>query len=173
MTDTALNERCQAFMASRQSVVLSTCAEDGRMETSAVPFVVLENGRWAILVSELATHTRNLLWLVQTAAHSGQPAGEISGLLLADEVDTPQPFARQRMALRLGVMPVARTSPSFQHNLSRLRERFGEVVSVLEGLADFHCFELEVLGGRYVEGFGAAYEFSDCPCHRLQRVRHT
>ena len=47
--------------------------------------------------------------------------------------------------------------------------RFGQVMQLLESLPDFHLFELQLQGGRYVRGFGQAYDLAG---ERLDRLVH-
>lgn len=164
-----VEQACQQFLSSRQSLVLSTQAHSGELESSVVPFVLLESGEFAIFVSELAQHTQNLLQLIEQPDSSSP--GLIAGLLLADEQDSEQLFARERLSLQLQVSRVEIQQSEHAQILERLQMQFGEVVPVLAGLPDFHCFKLKVVSGRYVQGFGAAYEFSDCPCHNLQGIK--
>ena len=173
-----IERQCEAFLASRQSVVLSTRALNGELESSVVPFVMLESDEFAILVSELAQHTQNLLALLkrpdteyeQTSSNT-KSAGLVAGLLLADECQTEQLFARERLSLQMAVERVALDSEERTQILLCMKSQFGEVVDVLAGLPDFHCFKLKVVSGRYVRGFGAAYEFLGCPCKALQAIK--
>jgi len=160
--------QCQQFMESRRSLVLSTQAENGELETSVVPFVRIAEGEFAIFVSELAQHTQNLLLLEKLA--KSNPTGLVGGLLLADESDTDQMFARERMSLQMSV-ELIRETQARSAGLALLEKEFGDVVEVLRGLPDFHCFKLQVVSGRYVRGFGAAYSFTDCPCQALQGIK--
>ncbi len=41
-----------------------------------------------------------------------------------------------------------------------MRKRHGERIDNLSQLKDFHLFRLQPVGGRYVKGFGRAYDFS-------------
>jgi len=163
-----VEQQCQQFFASRQSLVLSTQSQTTELETSVVPFAQLAEGELVIFVSELAQHTQNLLSLEQSS--NIDSTGLVSGLLLADESDTEQMFARERLSMQFAVERVI-TEPNRATCIERLQNQFGEVVEVLRGLPDFHCFKLKVLSGRYVKGFGAAYEFSGCPCQALQGIK--
>ena len=167
--------QCLTFLQSRQSLVLSTQSESGELESSVVPFVSLESGVFAILVSELAQHTQNLLTLVDSkkASESSNPksAGLVAGLLLADESATEQIFARERVTLQLKPELIGLKNAQRADVLTLMQRQFGDVIEVLAGLPDFHCFTLTVHSGRYVKGFGAAYEFLTCPCQALKPIK--
>ena len=171
-------QQCYAFLTSRQSMVLSTQALSGELECSVVPFVHLDNGTFAILVSELAQHTQNLLGLLNAGKFASnqksdnlKSAGLVAGLLVADESATEQLFARERLSLQLAAEHITADSETHSQILELMKVQFGDVIEVLAGLPDFHCFKLQVKSGRYVRGFGAAYEFTDCPCIKLQGVK--
>ena len=169
-----VEQQCHAFFKSRQSLILSTVSEKGELETSVVPFVELKSGVLAILVSELAQHTQNLLALTAYENHklgaNKKSAGLVAGLIVADEASTEQLFARERLSLQLHVERVAGESDERRTVLSLMQSQFGDVITVLAGLPDFHCFKLQVESGRYIRGFGAAYAFLNCPCNALQAI---
>lgn len=153
---------CQRFFASRKSLLLSSHSPDGVLEASAVPFIQSGEAELTVLVSELAVHTRNILSMKE---------GEcLAGLLAADEADTAELFARERMHMQLSPLALERESQAWMEAMRGFEGRFGEVVSVLKGLPDFHCFRLRIESGRYVRGFGEAYGFEKVPCQALRRL---
>lgn len=160
-------QACRDFLQRRRTLVLSTLSQDGTVDNGAVPFVWASESELVILVSELAAHTRNLLNLL------AQPNSKatVSGLLLADESETEELFARERLSLSLSVAEVARPGEEADRLFTLFSKQFGEVIKVLQTLPDFHLFKLKVEKGRYVHGFGAAYEFSESPCCELSRVK--
>lgn len=169
----SVSQDCQQFLDSRKSLVLSTISAQGELETSVMPFVVVNAGELAIFVSELSAHTQNLLNLTGLAQNAGDSnfTGLVSGLLLADENETPEIFARERIGMQLQVSRVDSGSVEWQEIVDRFAANFGEVVDVLRNLPDFHCFKLVVVRGRYVRGFGAAYAFEGCPCKEMQGIK--
>jgi len=161
-------QMCQAFFNSRKTLVLSTQDKQGLTETSVTPFVFAD-GVLYVFISELAKHTHNLLQSLQNAAESPKIM-QISGLLLADEAQTEQLFARERITLQLKVKEVFKDSTKYSEILQQFGQEFGEVVTMLEALPDFHLFALQTIKGGYVRGFGQAFAFSDCPCEALTPV---
>ncbi|MBF6057794.1 MULTISPECIES: HugZ family protein [Thiomicrorhabdus] len=159
-------EFCEGFVETRQALVLSTLDENGKIETSTTPFAMDEGGSLYIFVSELSQHTKNLLWLC------GQDQQVVSGLLLEDEMQTEQPFARQRLSFQARVAQVNRGTKQGQKALGLMKDRFGEIIDLLSGLGDFHLFALQPLEGGYVKGFGQAYRFEGCLCQNLRPVRN-
>ncbi|MEB3313461.1 MAG: hypothetical protein VKL98_04885 [Cyanobacteriota bacterium] len=47
-------------------------------------------------------------------------------------------------------------------------DRFGEVVALLRSLPDFQILRLRPLGGRFILGFGAAYEVDSQDLNQLR-----
>ncbi|MEW6765360.1 MAG: pyridoxamine 5'-phosphate oxidase family protein [Pseudomonadota bacterium] len=140
-----VREELSAFLASRASLVLGTRGDEGRAELSVAPFVADVDG-FVIFLSDLAPHTRNL---------RREPRAEV--LLLEDEAETRQPFARRRVSLSCKVDSLDRESEEGGTLLDRMEAAFGGIVPLLRSLPDFHLFRLTPQAGRYVAGFGKAY----------------
>ncbi len=160
-------QQCLEFIRARRSLVISTQDNDGLLETSVVPFVE-SDGCFYIFVSELAKHTQNLL--AKLNQNESEPL-QISALMLADESETEQLFARERIGFQLRVVEVVREEARYDPVLALFAERFGDVVEVLNGLPDFHLFELSSQNGSYVRGFGQAFAFQGLPETGLTRLK--
>lgn len=154
---------CQAFFESRNSLILSTLDKNNITETSVTPFVRL-NGAFYIYVSELAKHTQNLIWMMQNAMT------QISGLLVADESTTEQMFARERITLQLHVEEIQREQNVYNQVIALFTEQFGEVVTTLSSLPDFHLIKMTPINGGYVRGFGQAFVFENGVCVGLKPI---
>ncbi len=162
-------QQCQAFWQARRSVILSTTNLEGGVETSVTPFIADDEGNLYIFISELARHTQNILYLLSESPTASNCI--ISGLLVADESETEQAFARERLTLQLHPSEVFRESEAFSELLLRFEQTFGEVIPLLASLPDFHLIQLKVIKGGYVKGFGQAFTFDGCPCQNLEPVR--
>ncbi|MGB9670101.1 MAG: HugZ family protein [Halothiobacillaceae bacterium] len=134
-----------AFLASRRSLVLGTLGEDGRVELSVAPFVPYGDG-FAVFLSDLAPHTANV-----------RRTGRAEVLLLEDESDVRQPFARTRVSLTCHAWMLDRQGAAGKAMLEAMEAAFGSIVPLLRGLPDFHLFILKPTGGRFVAGFGRAF----------------
>jgi putative heme iron utilization protein len=170
-------QQCLAFIESRSTLILSTSDSQGVLETSVAPFVSDDMGYLYIFVSELAQHTQNILQLI-TAKEMASSNGVllklprlVSCLLLADESQTEQLFARERLTMQLDLAEIPRAAPQFDLIMTRFESRFGDVISLLKGLPDFHLIQLSPLTGGYVKGFGQAFSFVGCPCQEIQPVK--
>jgi len=155
---------CERFFEARKTIILSTIDKQHITETSVTPFVVV-NSKLYIYVSELAKHTQNLLWLLE------QSQTQISALVMADESATEQLFARERITLQLRVDEVKYQQEDYATVLAKFTKQFGEVISMLSTLPDFHLFALTPIKGGYVRGFGQAFAFDGCPCQNLTAIK--
>ncbi len=166
-------QQCQAFWQARRSIVLSTTNLEGGSETSVTPFIADDKGHLYIFISELAQHTQNILLLLRASSGDlGQSERQrMSGLIIADEPENEQAFARERLTLQLLPSEIARESEMFSMLMTRFEQTFGEVIPLLVSLPDFHLIQLKVIKGGYVKGFGQAFTFVGCPCKNLEPVR--
>ncbi|MDX1351381.1 MAG: pyridoxamine 5'-phosphate oxidase family protein [Thiomicrorhabdus sp.] len=156
-------QQCKTLLQKRKSLMLSTRDSNGLIETSVTPFVYLE-GVFYIYVSELAKHTQNCLWQIE----HNQP--QVSALITADEAETEQMFARERITLQLKLAKVMRNQNGYNTVLKQFAEEFGDIIELLSGLSDFHLFALTPISGGYVRGFGQAFAFENSPCLQLQPI---
>jgi hypothetical protein len=94
----------------------------------------------------MACHTANLL---------NNPQASI--LFIRPESETPDLFARERAVLSCSVKEIIRDDEIYTDRIQALQDKFGEVVSLLRSLSDFHLFALSPESGRYIVGFGRAF----------------
>jgi putative heme iron utilization protein len=147
----------QELMASQLTLVLSTASASGVPDISYAPFVCDNAGVFYIYVSEMASHTVNLL---------NNPQASI--LFIRPESESPNLFARERAVLNCSVTEISRDNVIYADRIQSLQDKFGEVVDVLRSLSDFHLFALRPENGRYIVGFGRAFTINPsdgCLCH--------
>lgn len=143
-----------------RTLVLATLNDSDWPETSYAPFVEDDTGCHYIFVSELAAHTQHLLC-----------NGKASWMLIADEQDTRQLFARQRFTCVGHAEVIPREAEEFTQRLEQLQDRFGDVVELLKGLADFHLIRLIPERATYVRGFGQAYALSGKGLNQIEHLK--
>lgn len=150
----------QALIDSQQTLLLSTASRNGAPDISYAPCVRDQTGVFYIYVSELATHTVNLL---------ENPRASI--MFIRPESESKNPFARERVVVMCGVIEVFRDDPGYTTQLNSLQAKFGETVGLLRSLSDFHLFALHPQSGRYVVGFGRAFniDVNDGSLSQIQR----
>ncbi len=144
-----ITKRYQELMALQQTLLLSTASANGVPDISYAPFVRDNAGVFYIYVSEMACHTVNLL---------NNPQASI--LFIRPESESPNLFARERAVLNCTVKEIIRDDAIYADRIQALQDKFGEVVSVLRSLSDFHLFALRPENGRYVIGFGRAFSIN-------------
>ena len=129
-----------------KSVMVSTVNADGTPHASYAPFVMDDLHQLYLLTSGLSAHTHNLF-----------RTGQASILIIEDESQTQQVFARQRLTYDCHVAPIDRQSDRWEPLMAQFEARFGEIIAMLRQLQDFQLFHLSPQAGRFIMGFGAAY----------------
>ncbi len=137
---------CEALLSSIKSLCLSTCNADGEPNIGYTPFVVNDTDL-IVFVSQLARHTRDML-----------ETRSVAVLIMADEQDSQQIFARTRLSYRCSATPIAADSPDYNDLLDRYQQQHGKMVDLLRQLPDFVLFQLRPVSGQFVMGFGKAYK---------------
>jgi len=138
----------QDYLALRDqanSALLATLGCDANPEASYAPCIWRE-GDCFVFLSELASHTQNL-----------KLNPSISLLLIEAETAAANAFARKRISLFGSAGIVARTDDTYKTVINDFYHRFGDVMKLIEPLADFHLFRIIVQRGRFIRGFGQAY----------------
>lgn len=132
------------FVSKARTLIISTIDEAGKPFTSYAPFVK-HDGKLYIYISKIANHYRHI-----------DERPEVDVMLIEDEASTANLFARQRarFACRATNLGNAANEDVFQ----LFDELFSaNLMKMLRGL-DFSLFELSITEGRYVVGFGQAFE---------------
>ena len=80
-----LGPQIQELKAQAKTILLATLDEQGNPNVSYAPFVI-HNGKYVVLISEIARHARNL-----------QQVPKVSLMLIEDESLSRQIFARKRL----------------------------------------------------------------------------
>jgi hypothetical protein len=133
------------FIHSRRSLQLATLLEDGSPYASYAPFAIGDECLYVVL-SEIAVHGLNL-----------QRDPRASVLIVEDEDTAGELFARIRVNYAVRAEALEYGSDVFRAGVDCLAERLGDRPRNLSELQDFRLFRLVPLGGRYVKGFGKAY----------------
>lgn len=133
------------LLVDSSTLVLATADSSGSPEASLAPFW-RDSPRLYIYVSDLATHTRNLL-----------DTGRARVLLLADESERTNAYARRRLSFGVVARFVPRDDGEWDRALDGLTSRFGSTVELIRPLVDFRLFRLTPVSGTYVRGFAQAY----------------
>ncbi|MGF1863953.1 heme utilization protein HutZ [Enterovibrio norvegicus] len=141
-----LGPEIQEFRDVRKTLQLGTVDKDGKPHTSYAPFAFSEQGYY-ILVSDLATHGQNL-------KHSKA----VSIMMIEDENEARSIFARRRLSFDTNAELIERESALWQQGIDVMQTRLGEMIDNLSQLGDFRLYRLNPVMGRYVKGFGQAFD---------------
>ena len=144
-----VKEEYKKFLLNFKSLVLSTIGDKGKPESSYAPFVRDEKTNFYIFVSSLASHTSNLL--------KDRRAGV---MLIEGEEKSENIFVRKRAIFDCKVIPIKTNSKEWDKIMIRFDKRVGKLMKILRTLPDFKLLSLEPLSGRFIKGFGMAYEIS-------------
>ncbi|MGH1428543.1 MAG: HugZ family protein [Arenicella sp.] len=147
-----IEQKVSSLIENQQSLLLSTIDNQHNSQTysSYAPyFCDVKEGAFYVLLSGLAEHTQNLI---------DQPRASM--LIIEDESKSEQIFARVRVQYEIRAEMVLDVEIQRQV-FHKMKERFGEVVDVLQSLSDFNVFRLSPIKGRYIEGFGKAISIDD------------
>lgn len=145
---TSPEEQLQALIEQQKSLQIASLTQEGLPYASYTPFIYL-NGSFYIYISELAKHTQNL---TENKA--------ISILIIEDEAESKQIFARKRLSAEGHVTEVKRVNETYAQVLEVFSKKFGNIMNVITNLSDFRLFQVEINAGSFVMGFGKAYTFS-------------
>ncbi|MEM7304669.1 MAG: pyridoxamine 5'-phosphate oxidase family protein [Pseudomonadota bacterium] len=153
-----VEQEARDFVHAFKTLHLATADENAVASATYAPYA-LDNDNFIIYVSDLSAHTPNL--------HRGE---NVSVMLIESEQDAEHLFARKRLTFKCEVQKVARDSEEFDRVMDLMQERFGDFISYMKKLQDFHAFRLKPVHAGYVRGFAQAYEFKDADFSNIRHV---
>ena len=142
-----ISSHIKQLLSDTQSLFLSTLDLQGQPFASYAPYAInFKKNALYILLSDLSLHSQHLL---------KHPKAAI--LISQDESNTQQIYARKRLQYQVNSKPVDNTAEQTAA-ITLLQNRHGDIIDQLQQLPDFHLFKLTPIKGRYIEGFGKAYD---------------
>ena len=138
---------CLEFIQQFQSVLIGTSDSNGEPDVSYSP-IIYHSSRFYILISQLSPHTKHLYQ---------RPTAAL--LFIEDERDSEQIYARRRLNFSCTAQPCTRDGQTWRTLIPMFRNQFGSIIDTLIVLDDFVLFQLQPIQGKWVTGFGLAYEF--------------
>ena len=143
-----LGPQIQELKEQSRTIMLATLDEEGNPNVSYAPFVI-HNGKYVVLISEIARHARNL-----------QKVPKVSLMLIEDENLSRQIFARKRLSFDAISQVIDKLSEEGQACLAELKARHCDLIDELAQNADFKLFGFTPSQGLFVKGFGQAFQVS-------------
>lgn len=153
-----MNDEINAFKANFRSVCLATLNAKGEVVCSYAPIIQTQSGDY-LCVSALGEHFEGIQ----------NNADNVELLFVEDESKAASVILRKRLRLkvRASIMP---RDAEFERIFDEFEcENTGdEGIKAIRMLADFHLIKLDYKGGRFVKGFGQAFEI--LPNGEIKRV---
>lgn len=137
-------EKYLQFVANKKNLILSLLDEEGKPFSSYAPFVK-KDGKLYIYISQIAEHYGHM-----------ERNEYVDAFIIADESSTANKFATERV--RWSCTPKNIGNEGHDEIFELFNADHGaKMLDVLRGL-DFSLFELTPVQGRYVVGFGMAFD---------------
>ena len=132
------------FITNRKNLILSLIDDEGKPFISYAPFVK-KDGKFYIYISQIADHYRYM-----------ENNEYVDALLIGDESTTNNKFATERVRWSCTSINIGNQG---QEDIFELfnTDHSSKMMDLLRGL-DFSLFEMTPLQGRYVVGFGLAFD---------------
>ncbi|GEK33695.1 HugZ family pyridoxamine 5'-phosphate oxidase [Kurthia sibirica] len=135
---------CNTLLTEAKTMMISSLDEQGEPFLSYSPFI-FSDGKFYIYISKISEHYGYIV------AHP-----QVTIMALRDEEASPNLFARERLRYSCRAEIVAEAK--HEHIFQQFNEQHGKaMLDVLRGL-DFSLFALTPTEGRYVVGFGLAFD---------------
>ncbi|WP_409368408.1 pyridoxamine 5'-phosphate oxidase family protein [Lysinibacillus sp. 38-6] len=134
----------EIFIQGKKACVLSFVDADGKPFSSTTPFVRL-NGKFYVYISRIAEHFKLM-----------EQSQFVDLICVADEAVTANPFATERA--RWQCTPTYLGNDGYEDVFALFDEVHNAKMMQLLRTLDFSLFELTPLEGRYVVGFGKAFD---------------
>ncbi|WP_162165819.1 HugZ family heme oxygenase [Campylobacter fetus] len=109
--------------------------------------VVRDDNDFYILISEVSEHFKSIK----------ENSDKISIMFLEDESKAKTVFARKRASFRSKAVFLDDQKESL---FSKFESKFSSesAIKMIKNMSDFHIIKIEITKGRFVKGFGAAYD---------------
>ena len=136
------------LISNMRTIILSTVSKRATPNASYAPSVVDSDGNFYIYISSLSKHTKNLI---------NNP--KLSMMIIEDESASENIFGRKRFTMDAIPHKVKRDSDEWLSIIKLMEAKFGETVTFLKDMTDFHMLKLIPERGLLVHGFARAFQF--------------
>lgn len=148
----AINNDIKEFIASCGSINIASINKDGNVIISYAPFIE-SDGSYYIYISEVADHFASI---------SANPSN-IEIMFIQDESKASSVILRIRLKYRAKATFIKRDSEEFNVALDAFENKNSGAggINMIRNMADFHLVKLDFYEGRFVKGFGQAYDINN------------
>ena len=133
------------LIKNNKTLVISSLDKENNPRISYSPFVYMNNKLY-IYISKVAEHYNNIL-----------NNGNISVMIIEDEKDSKSTFDRNRVTFVGKATRIEDNEEIFEE----FSNKQGESIMTMLRKMDFNIFEIVIEKGRYVEGFGKAFDIKN------------
>lgn len=144
-----ISDEIAQFKKEFGSILIASINKEGNAICSYAPLMQIEN-RAYIYISEVAEHFHSI---------TANPS-KIEVMFLEDECKAKSVILRKRLKYRANARFIERNSEEFEKALNSLESAMGGAggIKTIRQMSDFHLIELQLGFGRFVKGFGQAYD---------------
>ena len=148
----AVENEIKEFIDSCGSVNIASVNKNGDVIISYAPFIAC-NGQYYIYISEVADHFDSI---------NANP-NNIEIMFIQDESKASSVILRVRLKYRAKATFVQRGSDCFNAVLDVFEEKNHNAsgIKMIRNMSDFHLIKLDFYQGRFVKGFGQAYDINN------------
>ncbi len=133
------------ILSSQKTLCIASLDGNGMPQSSYAPYVI-EGSKAYIYISQVADHYNNI---------NNNP--NVSLMIIKDESNSKNLFGRERVTFNGKAKKIDEVCDSIKAQFEEIHGK--EMMNVLYKL-DFDFFEIDLLNGRLVKGFGKAYDLS-------------
>lgn len=144
-----VKDELDSFMKSCGSICLATLSSDGEVMCSYAPIIQTSWGNY-IYISEVSEHFSNI---------KNNP-NNIEIMYLEDESKAASVILRKRARFR-SVANFIERGNEFDKTFDEFEKIGGGGIKTIRKMLDFHLIKLDFVSGRFVKGFGQAYDIKN------------
>ncbi|AJC85970.1 heme oxygenase, HugZ family [Campylobacter sp. RM16704] len=147
-----LHNEINDFIQSCKSIILSTINLKKQVICSYAPIIKIKDSFY-IYISEIAEHFEGVKYNSEN----------IEIMFIEDEQNTFSILARKRLKFKVKTLEIERNNENFDYILEYYKKQNPqeeEIIKTIKNMQDFHLFKLVLKNGRYVKGFGKAYDIN-------------
>ncbi|QOR01825.1 MULTISPECIES: HugZ family heme oxygenase [unclassified Campylobacter] len=146
-----IHQEIDEFIAQYNSIILATLTENGETTCSYAPFFRFQSENY-IYISQISEHFHN----IKTNPNN------IEVMFLEDECKASSVTLRKRLRYKASASILERDAEfDKKYDEFEKQTKDDKAVKMIRSMLDFHLIKLDFHNGRFVKGFGKAYDIQD------------